>query len=56
MKISELGLAGALSGTEVLPIVQSGTTKKVSIDDVVAHMFNTVLCNFSDLEETKVQF
>ena len=36
MKISELGLAGALSGTEVLPIVQSGTTKKVSIDDVVA--------------------
>ena len=36
MKISELGSAGALSGTEVLPIVQSGTTKKVSIDDVVA--------------------
>lgn len=36
MKISELGLAGTLSGTEVLPIVQSGTTKKVSIDDVVA--------------------
>lgn len=36
MKISELNVAGTLSGTEVLPIVQSGETKKVSIDDVVA--------------------
>jgi hypothetical protein len=36
MKISELTPAGAIIGTEVLPIVQSGETKKASIDDVLA--------------------
>ena len=36
MKISELTSAGAIVGTEVLPIVQSGETKKVTIDDVLA--------------------
>jgi hypothetical protein len=36
MKISELTSAGAIVGTEVLPIVQSGETKKASIDDVLA--------------------
>lgn len=36
MKISELNVAGALSGSEVFPIVQSGETKKVSITDALA--------------------
>jgi hypothetical protein len=36
MKISELGLAGAIAGTEVFPIVQGGVTKKVSITDALA--------------------
>jgi hypothetical protein len=36
MKISELTSAGAITGTEVLPIVQSGETRKVTIDDVLA--------------------
>lgn len=36
MKISELSLAGAIAGTEVFPIVQGGTTKKVSIADALA--------------------
>lgn len=35
LKISQLtGATTPLAGTEVLPIVQSGTTKKVSIDDL----------------------
>ena len=33
-KISALTTAGALAGTEVLPIVQSSTTKKVAVDDL----------------------
>jgi hypothetical protein len=36
MKISELTSAGSIAGTEVLPIVQSGETKKTSIDDIIA--------------------
>jgi hypothetical protein len=35
MKISELTTAGAIVGTEVLPIVQGGVTKKVSISNVI---------------------
>jgi len=35
-KISELTSAGTLTGTEVLPIVQSSSTVKVTIDAVVA--------------------
>jgi hypothetical protein len=33
-KISALTTAGTLAGTEVLPIVQSSTTKKVAVDDL----------------------
>lgn len=34
-KISELNSAGALSGTEIFPIVQSGETKKTSILSII---------------------
>jgi hypothetical protein len=34
-KISALSSAGALGGTEVLPIVQGGATVKVALDDLV---------------------
>jgi len=38
LKISQLPAATTpLAGTEVLPIVQSGTTKKVSVDDLTAN-------------------
>ena len=37
LKISQLtGATTPLSGTEVLPIVQSGTTKQVSVADLTA--------------------
>lgn len=35
-KISNLTAATALAGTEVVPVVQSGTTKKVTIDQILA--------------------
>jgi len=35
-KISNLTSAEALVGTEVAPIVQSGTTKKATIDQILA--------------------
>jgi hypothetical protein len=37
-KISELTSAGTLTGTEVFPIVQSSTTVKTTIDDVVTYV------------------
>jgi hypothetical protein len=33
-KISDLSLASSLSGTEVVPVVQSGTTKKVTVQTI----------------------
>lgn len=36
MKISQLGNAGTITGSEVFPIVQGGETKKVSITDALA--------------------
>lgn len=36
MKISELPLTTSVDGSEILPIVQGGTTKKVSITDALA--------------------
>lgn len=36
MKISQLNNAGTITGSEVFPIVQGGTTKKVSITDALA--------------------
>lgn len=35
-KISELDAAGAITGAEVLPLVQGGATKKVAISDLAA--------------------
>lgn len=35
-KISALTAATALAGTEVVPVVQSGTTKKATIDQILA--------------------
>lgn len=35
-KISELAAASTLAGTEVLPVVQSSTTKKATVDQVLA--------------------
>lgn len=36
LKISQLTAATALAGTEVVPVVQSGTTKKATIDQILA--------------------
>lgn len=36
LKISQLSSATALAGTEVVPVVQSGTTKKATIDQILA--------------------
>lgn len=36
LKISQLSAATALAGTEVVPVVQSGTTKKATIDQILA--------------------
>lgn len=41
-KISELDPAAGLTGGEVVPIVQTGATRKVSIDDL-SDFFNTLL-------------
>lgn len=35
-KISQLTAATALAGTEVLPVVQGGTTKKATVDQILA--------------------
>jgi hypothetical protein len=35
-QISELTAAGTLDGTEIVHIVQSGNSRKVTLDDVVA--------------------
>ena len=40
-KISELDSAGALGGTEVLPIVQSGTTFKVLLSTIYTYFEST---------------
>ena len=37
-KISELPLAGALTGIEVLPIVQDAVTKSVDLDAIAAYI------------------
>lgn len=36
LKISQLSAATALAGTEVVPVVQGGTTKKATIDQILA--------------------
>lgn len=36
-KISDLTAASTLAGTEVLPVVQSGATKKATVADVAAY-------------------
>lgn len=36
LKISQLSAATALAGTEVVPVVQSGATKKATIDQILA--------------------
>lgn len=36
LKISQLSSATALAGTEVVPVVQSGSTKKATIDQILA--------------------
>jgi len=36
LKISQLSAATALVGTEVVPVVQGGTTKKATIDQILA--------------------
>lgn len=36
LKISQLSSATALAGTEVVPVVQGGTTKKATIDQILA--------------------
>lgn len=36
LKISQLTSASALAGTEVVPVVQSSTTKKATIDQILA--------------------
>src|SRR5574343_750351 len=36
LKISQLSSATALAGTEVVPVVQSGTTKKATIDQILS--------------------
>ena len=42
VKISELGAAGALDGTEVFPIVQSGSTVKTNIEAGAVLSFETL--------------
>lgn len=37
-KISELTSASALTGTELVPLVQSSTTKKTTINDITNHI------------------
>lgn len=37
-KISELTAASTLTGTEILPLVQSSTTKKATINDITNHI------------------
>ena len=36
LKISQLTAATALAGTEVLPVVQSGNTKKATVDQILS--------------------
>ena len=36
LKISQLSSATALAGTEVVPVVQGGSTKKATIDQILA--------------------
>jgi hypothetical protein len=35
-KVSELTAVSSLTGTEIIPVVQSGTSKKATIDNVIA--------------------
>lgn len=35
-KVTEFPAAGALDGTELVPIVQGGATKQTTIDDLIA--------------------
>lgn len=37
-KISELTAASTLTGTEIVPLVQSSTTKKATINDITNHI------------------
>lgn len=41
-KISALTTAGALTGSEVLPIVQSSETKKITVDTLVDHTIDSI--------------
>ena len=41
VKISELESATSIDGTEVMPIVQSGTTKKITTDDLLSDVYST---------------
>lgn len=51
-KISELDLAGALAGTETLPIVQSSSTVKVTIDTIKSFIF-TAYASFTQTVTNK---
>jgi hypothetical protein len=47
-KISALASASALAGTEVLPVVQSSTSKKVTVDALLGHLTQTMTVALSD--------
>lgn len=42
IKISELESASSIDGTEVMPIVQSGITKKITTDDLLSDIYDTI--------------
>lgn len=54
-KISELTSAGALTGTEVLPIVQSGTTVKTTAQDIADLASSTPLYSTTTINISSAQ-
>ena len=42
VKISELESATSIDGTEVMPIVQSGTTKKITAENLLSDVYDTI--------------
>ena len=50
IKISELPLAGTVSGTELVPIVQDGTTSQISLSQLVPVVPSTAKLYLPDVE------
>lgn len=51
-KISELTAAGALAGTETVPVVQSGTTKRTTASAIAALSGTSVVIDFAHARRT----